>query len=431
MRCSVCAGEIPDSCLCHLAGDPAWDRHIAGRKALLLGGPLPSVLVPPEPVPSPTHVHEHIEPTDPSTLPPPGQRIVLRCYLESWGGYGQIAERTAHALMARGHEVVFWPISADVTYLPVVEWVRSRIVYDPPDEWVLQLAVPHTAPPAGKRTVHMTMWETTRIKAETVPWLDSCEAVIVPCAANAAWLSAQGVQSRRPIRVAPLGVDPTEGFLPTDTYPVDDPVFRVGMAGCGRSGPTRKNFAAGIRAFLAALGDRPDAELEVKVFEHCAVVDPEHPRVRINRTPLLPPEMAGWTRRRHVLFVPSRGEGWGLHSHQALAVGRPLIACLWGGTAEFADRSVCLPLDYRLEPADGDFYSFLGHWAVPTQESMVRQLRWAYSHRDELAAMGDRAAVRAAEYTWDRTACAVEAVLREVGMLAKLRVPLGQKVGTG
>jgi glycosyltransferase involved in cell wall biosynthesis len=374
------------------------------------------------------YVHEPIVAADPATLPPPGRRIVVRCYLESWGGLGQIAERLARALMARGHEVVFWPISLDVTYGALADWVRPRIVVDPPDEWVLQLEVPRGQPPPGKQVVRLVMWETTRVPDEAVARLNSCAAVIVPCAANAAWLSAQGVQPHRPITVAPLGVDPTEGFRPTGPYPTADPVFRVGMAGCGRSGTTRKNFAAGIRAFVAALGDRPDAELEVKVFEHCAVDADGHPRVRINRTPMTPPEMADWTRGRHVLFVPSRGEGWGLHSHQALAVGRPLIAALWGGTAEFADRSVCLPLEYRLEPAAGDFYHGLGHWAVPTHASMVRQLRWAYSHRSELAAMGERAAARAAEYTWDRTACAVLAVLSEVGMIGKPRVALGTPV---
>jgi hypothetical protein len=62
MTCPDCHGV----CLCHLRGDPAWDRHLAGRAALLRGEPAPPVLVPP--APDPVHhqpdLSPHIGPLD-------------------------------------------------------------------------------------------------------------------------------------------------------------------------------------------------------------------------------------------------------------------------------------------------------------------------------------------------------------------------------
>jgi hypothetical protein len=68
-RCPSCLGG-PDACLCHRRGDPAWDRHIAGRAALLAAETAP---------------HEPLAPTDVVVDPSCSRELVVARHREPLG----------------------------------------------------------------------------------------------------------------------------------------------------------------------------------------------------------------------------------------------------------------------------------------------------------------------------------------------------------
>lgn len=409
----ACSGESnPSHCQ---PGHPT--RHKASKfQSSLLGWPRRGGTTPPVAPPE-------APPATPIMFrrpPQPESIVVIHGSLTNWTGYGRIATNLGKALERLGIPVRFQSKATDPRYHGLPQFVVDRLVENPPQSWVLRIDVPF-ALPDDRSYVHFSMWEATGLPRESVERLNQAMAVILPCSWNASCFSAKGVTP--PLRLAPIGLDPSEGFTPRPLRTAGP--FRFGMAARIAHGGMRKGIADGINAFLEAF-PHDDALMDIKIFPDCDFPEPADPRVTLNRTPMTPAMMADWYESIDVLFVPSKGEGWGMHTHEAMACGRPAITSLFGGTADFCDRSTAWPLEYTLEPAR-EFYDD-GHWIVPTMPSMVRTLRQVRSLRGspEFVAKSDAAAIRAAEFTWDRTARAVRDVLNELGLLAtKPRVPLG------
>jgi hypothetical protein len=277
------------------------------------------------------------------------------------------------------------------------------------------LATPtHTVP--ATPTVRFTMWETSRISAESVSQLNRAQLVIVPCVQNRDCFRDSGVLP--PIEVCGLGIDPTIYFDDGSRPRTDRVVF--GMAGRTKHGGIRKGINEGIKAFTDAFPPSVlDVELQIKLSEDC-VPDldvPDDPRIRLVTQVVSNEEMPAWYRQLSCLLVPSKGEGWGFHTQQAMACARPVIAAPWSGTVEFWDPSCGWSLDYDLVPA-GEFYAMPGaKWAVPRHASMVEALRAAYHDRDQLAPRGQIAAAKAAPFTWDRHARTLRGILQRYGYL--------------
>jgi len=232
-----------------------------------------------------------------------------------------------------------------------------------------------------------------------------------------------------PIHVVPLGVD-LDVFSPRPY--ADDRTYTFGMAGRMQHGGIRKGLNEGMAAFVKAFDRRQDVRLEVKVYPDCLkfLSVPDDDRIQVNTTPMRPHEMADWYSVIDCLFVPSKGEGWGLHTLEAMACGRPVIASEHSGTAEFWDALLGWTLEYDLEPA-GEFYTGQGEWAVPTEESMVESLRIAFRSRSLSRLRGERAAERAREFPWERTGDALVRVLENVESKRPNDNPLGALITAG
>jgi glycosyltransferase involved in cell wall biosynthesis len=101
---------------------------------------------------------------------------------------------------------------------------------------------------------------------------------------------------------------------------------------------------------------------------------------------------------------------------QAMAVGRPVMACRFAGLQEFLSDHVGYCIDFGLEPAD-ERYAGLGMWAMPEFDSLVSQMRRVYENRNEAAALGERASVIAHRLTWENSNKRLENILRQLGAL--------------
>ena len=339
--------------------------------------------------------------------------FLIRAQLTGWSGYGQIAEWLGRGLEASGIPVRYQSYRTDRAYRDPTSFVESRMTDDDDCEWCLHLATPDLMYDLSKRTVVFTMWESSGLPPGSVAWLNRAEAIIVPCRWNAANFAACGVT--RPIYVCPLGYARSEGYVPR---PIDwSRPFTFGMAGRLAHGGCRKGLSDGAWAYHEAFGDMAGFELQIKVWPDCVPhLDlPTNPNIKLVTHPMMPHELAAWYHGLHCYFAPTRGEGWGLHTLQAMACGRPVIAPMHSGTADFFTEDCGWPLEYTEHDACL-LYHGMGKWAVPNRVYM-KDLLWfvGYEHPRVIEWKGNHAAEQASNFTWDHTASRLMEILKTVG----------------
>jgi glycosyltransferase involved in cell wall biosynthesis len=106
-------------------------------------------------------------------------------------------------------------------------------------------------------------------------------------------------------------------------------------------------------------------------------------------------EQVALYRTMDAFVLPTRGEGWGLPTIQALSMGMPTISTNWGGNTEFMSRSTSflIPVDGLEElPLDSYYQHEEGKkWAIPNVDATMGYLQWCAAHPDQARAIGRRA----------------------------------------
>jgi glycosyltransferase involved in cell wall biosynthesis len=362
--------------------------------------------------------------------PPADDRLLLRFeHLNSWTGYGQIGLETGQALERIGVPVALDFRMKDKLYYDLPSWAKERLTPAPAGSWVLQLGTPGMAVDTTRRTVAFTMWESAGLHPAYVEQLEKAAAVIVPCHHNAVVISAAFAGAQKPcppLYVVPMGCDP-KVYFERPRRPEDG---RTVFGGAGRMahGGIRKGLVELARAFVRAFpeGTEP-VELQLKVWPDCKLKDlPDDPRVKVVRNPMTPAQIAEWYAGLDCYATASKGEGWGLQTLQAMAVGRPVIAAKWSGTAEFFGGQCGYEVGFDYAPA-GEFYAGAGSWIVPREADIAAAMRRVHAEPAEARARGAAAAARAAHFTWERTACELRQALVKIGMLEKPNVAKGTR----
>lgn len=332
-------------------------------------------------------------------------------HMDGFSGYGQAINNFIYQLSTRGYSIGMIPAASDETFVPIPEFIKKRSVpsFDGPR------LVFHTydAFPSllRKGDAVFTMWESTRISAEAVQALNEKACVLIlPNVWNASCFNAAGVDV--PIRIVPLGVD-TNIFKPS-TLLMGLTIF--GTAGRFAHGGSRKGLVEIINAFLKAFPREETVRLHVKLFSDCAIQTPSDPRVVFFREFLPSSKLAEWYSKLTAFVSASKGEGWGLHHLQAMAVGRPISCAPFGGVLEFFDSSVGYPMEFLIGPCDG-FYKDKGLWAIPKEESIIEIMRRIRDKPSETRRLGQAAAKRAQGFSWKHATDKLEDVLKEFKML--------------
>ena len=331
-------------------------------------------------------------------------RWTVRGHASPGFGWGHACERLAVGLAGLGFDLRYvptfrdplnglaWHLDADPRLAPVVgeAW---------PDAPVLHLGPPidRTVPPGS---VWLTMWEVDGVPPGFLDRANACRALVVPTAWNAGVFRKHGVEV--PIHVCPLGIDP--GDWP-DTGPRPAPgTLVLGTAGRASHGGARKGLDDVIRAFVAAFPepDSEDVRLEVKCWPD-DVTSQAHlaqPGITYHRKAWPRERLADWYGEVDVLLSASRGEGWGLMPHQAMACGTPVALAPWSGVAAYWTPECGWALPYAMGVSDYPAYAG-GAWAEPDFDGLAETLRAISSDRGSIAARGRAAAARAREFTWD------------------------------
>ena len=336
--------------------------------------------------------------------------LVFGGHANSFTGYGQHTAALARQIERLGIPVKFDAIDRDTSIMALDPWVESRILPLPYSGRKLLSTNPRS--PVTPGDVILTMWETTRIDPEMARNLNRAKAVIVPCQANRDWFRESGV--RVPIVVVPLGYD-QECFVPGAPCSADK--VRFGCAGRTSHGGIRKGLDEVIAAFLEAFPREPDVELHVKCWSDCTIRAIADPRIFVNRHPLRIENLAAWYRSLDVFVSASRGEGFGLQPLQAMACGVPYLAPVWGGHAQYMTPESGWAVDFHEEAATGDIYDGLGNWCVIHRDSIVALMREIADDPAGRRRKGDRAAIRALDFTWDVSGTKLMEVLREFGLI--------------
>ncbi|KAF0169898.1 MAG: wbdA, partial [Limisphaerales bacterium] len=259
--------------------------------------------------------------------------------------------------------------------------------------------------------VGRTMFETDRIPTDWAGCCNAMDEVWVPSQFNVETFANSGVE-RDKLVVIPGAVD--EGlFAPAKHTPLALP------------NPARFNFvsvfewsgrkawdvllAAYLREFSAEddvclhlrtyLFGHPDADprdtLEPLIREFAAKLGLGRkplPRIELLTEQIPTRDLPRLYLAADCVVVPSRGEGWGRPMHEAMAMGRPVIATGWSANLEFMNAENSYLLDYELAEVKGVepyLKHYLGHrWANPSEKHLRELMRRVRENPAEAQAKG-------------------------------------------
>lgn len=342
--------------------------------------------------------------------------LVMLAHANAHTGYGIHARHQARQLERLGVPVRIEAVNRSDSFIPVDPWVADRLV-DPDDrpKFVTKASGGHELREHETRDhVIYTMWESSRLHPQTVTMLNLARAVVVPCRWNEQVFRSSGVTA--PLHVVPLGIDP-EVYKPGPPEPADRVMFLT--AGRVAHGGARKGIDDVIAAFLAEFADEHAAWLTVKLWPDCAIPDPGHPPIILNRDPLSDEGLADLYRASSVYVSASKGEGWGFHPHQSLGCGRPVVAPIVGGHAEFLDESCAWPVEWDAVPCDpaNPHYGGLGEWFLPRMASLRAAMRAAFADPAARRRKGEAGVKAAHRFTWERAGRELYGVLDQHGLI--------------
>jgi glycosyltransferase involved in cell wall biosynthesis/2-polyprenyl-3-methyl-5-hydroxy-6-metoxy-1,4-benzoquinol methylase len=205
------------------------------------------------------------------------------------------------------------------------------------------------------------------------------------------------VQMALPVEVAPV--------TPRSRAELGLPEGFVAMAFVDfNSVMARKNPLGAIEAFARAFDGDEGASLVIKhlnghlhprALQELALVARRHPGVRLLDRYVPRATLDAMVASADVFVSLHRSEGFGLPLAEAMALGTPVLATGWSGSADFVDGEVGWPVPYELaEVGPGNApYAPDSRWAEPDLDAAARMLR-EIRDRPEVAARKAEAAAR-------------------------------------
>ena len=337
------------------------------------------------------------------------KRCVLRGNVDGYSSYSLHLFKVAEGLNALGRDIAVFPILMDLGKAPIPRLIQESLVRKhQPELWEMVIHCPSYTPPGEKRIVYNTMWETTRLSKQGIMNLNQADLIVVPSEFNQTLFNAQGV--KRPMVKVPMGIDDSVFHYKPQKR---KDVFVFGTAGRTMAGGCRKRIGMVVEAFVKAFPKRvKDVRLEVKCFPDDPELEIDDDRIAFQRVFWSKPQLADWYEHLDGFVSASSGEGWGLHQHEMMATGRPVIAVPFGGIAEFYDETVGYPVEYDLE-ASGKHYDNGGLWAMPRMSSLVDRMREVFNERRSEKSI--RASERGMKLNWDNSNAILDKQLTRAG----------------
>lgn len=333
--------------------------------------------------------------------------------IDNYTGYGQMINALCDGLEFRNVQFTVNPFSFTEHLVPVSDSIKKRLVQVPFCDLLITPVLNVRERIMGGEVL-LTMWESSRLPEHCVTAINAkAKAVIVPTHWGKRSFEESGVKV--PVRVANLGINPAVYY--ERPWPASN-VFKFGTAGRLAHAGIRKGVPLTIEAFKRAFPGQKDVSLTIKIFDDCKLdQNIDDPRITVVRGFLPEPDMVKWYEHLHCFVSLTKGEGWGLHIQQAMAIGRPVIAPNDSGQSEFMTEFNSYCCRFTLDPCDWGPYIGAGNWANCDVDHCAQLMRDAYSHQKESQSIGARAAKDAGRYTWSKMVDQITAILREFGKL--------------
>jgi len=276
---------------------------------------------------------------------------------------------------------------------------------------------------SGKHKVGYSMLEVTGIPADWVEQANALDEIWVPSEFNRETFASSGVT--KPIHVMPLGVDVNYFHPYIKARRIQDRFVFMSVFEWGE----RKAPEVLLQAYNQEFSSCDDVLLLLKVINTDPAVNIERHveamRLRADRAPVvivlnqnIPSYQMGSIYCSSDCFVlPTRGEGWGMPTLEAMACGLPTISTHWSAQTEFFNEDVGYPINLkRLIPAVAKCPYYKGfEWADPDVDHLASLMRHVYENPKEARAKGLRASVWARDkWTWLHAAERIKTRLGEI-----------------
>ena len=252
----------------------------------------------------------------------------------------------------------------------------------------------------GRRIIGLWPWELPRWPARFKAAFDLVDEV---WAASGFAAAAYG-DAPVPVRHLPPAVEISPASLARADFGLPEGIFLFHAGFDGNSTLTRKNPLGAIAAFQTAFPrTRRDVGLVVKAMNlpksgalHDAIRD--DPRIWLIEKCLPRPEAEALLACCDAHVALHRAEGFGRIPAEALALGLPVIATGWSGTADVLTAETGFPVGFALVPVPPGAYPFAEgqHWAEPDIGHAARLMRQVADdpHAARAIAMRGQALIR-------------------------------------
>jgi len=227
----------------------------------------------------------------------------------------------------------------------------------------------------------------------------------------------------KPIYVIPHGVDP-EVWKPEEFKPDENSKFQFLWAGTAHV--SRKGLDLVVKAFTEEFKEEDNAELLIKankVYNQKQDINKlvyknmdkkGNKNIRITTENFTEKEFVTLMNVADCYVAPTRSEGFGIITLQALACATPVITTVTTGHADFCNASNCFIITVGEEKwADWAFPYFETKWEEPSIKSLKEQMRKAYNNGNNKQEMSYSEEVRN-NWTWKKTVDKIEERLSEL-----------------
>lgn len=258
-----------------------------------------------------------------------------------------------------------------------------------------------------------TMFESTKIPDDWIPYLKEADLVLVP----SKWCQKVFKDSGIETKVLPLGYDSTvfkyhkrenKRKARKDFVFLHYNAFNV-----------RKGFMELFKAFTAEFKKDEPVKLILKTTLNKSlfpITKSQYPNIEVIYGKSSEKELCDIINRSDCFVFPSRGEGFGMTPLEAMATGIPAIVPNAHGISEYFNPECmyevaldgeCPAIYLRYQGID------VGKMAMCSVEDLRKKMRWAYDHQDEVIEKGKLAAEWVKHWTFKKTAKRLQTVFEE------------------
>lgn len=322
-------------------------------------------------------------------------------------GYAKACRNDIFALLSQGIPVTIQPISFE-DCKPVLGKdgdVLSSLVSKEIDYNVVMV---RTTPEfwgkykePGKVMVNHTIWETTKLHPEWIPYINNnADKVLVATEWNAQVFKDSGVTI--PIGCVPHCIDKNDDDMikPYHVANVSDDTYLFGFVS---QWTERKDPLSLLKAYWYAFQNNENVALVMKTYRSnytdsekdvirstikrlkSMMVFDNFPKLYYISDMLTEDEMRCLFKRIDCYVSLDRGEGWGLSPFQAGAYGKPVIATGFGGVTEYLKEDNSYLVNYTLTPTHGmpwsRWYKSEQLWAQADVHNGAQLMRTVYENQ--------------------------------------------------